>query len=156
MLFSAPVSPPSSRIPYFQDATAVIFVAAISEYDQVLAEDGRTNRVLESINLFTEIMNSEWFTRTPLVLFLNKCDLFADKLRRVPLNVLFPKYSGSASYQHACEFLCREFVKRRANPNKVIHIHVVSAIQIDLIKTAMDSVKTMIVEQSLGMAGLMA
>lgn len=134
----------------------MIFVAAISEYDQVLAEDGRTNRVLESINLFTEIMNSEWFTRTPLVLFLNKCDLFADKLRRVPLNVLFPKYSGSASYQHACEFLCREFVKRRANPNKVIHIHVVSAIQIDLIKTAMDSVKTMIVEQSLGMAGLMA
>ena len=47
--------------------TAVIFVAAISEYDQVLAEDGRTNRMLESINLFTEIMNSEWFTRTPLV-----------------------------------------------------------------------------------------
>ena len=142
-------------VPYFQDATAVIFVAGISEYDQVLAEDGTTNRLMEAIHLFTEIMNSEWFVRTPLVLFLNKCDLFAEKIRRVPLNILFPKYSGSSNYVSACEFLCREFVKRRANPNKVIHIHVVSAIQIDLIKTAMDSVKTMIIEQSLGMAGLM-
>ena len=101
-------------------------------------------------------MNSPWFATTPLVLFLNKCDLFADKLRRVPLNVLYPKYSGSNSYQSACEFLCREFVKRRANSNKVIHIHVVSAIQVDLIKTAMDSVKTMIIEQSLQQAGLLS
>jgi hypothetical protein len=122
----------------------------------VLAEDGKTNRLLESVHLFTEIMNSPWFATTPLVLFLNKCDLFADKLRRVPLNVLYPKYSGSNSYQSACEFLCREFVKRRANSNKVIHIHVVSAIQVDLIKTAMDSVKTMIIEQSLQQAGLLS
>lgn len=143
------------RIPYFQDATAVIFVAAISEYDQVLCEDGITNRLMESIHLFTEIMNSSWFMNTPIVLFLNKCDLFAEKIKRVPLNILFPKYSGSTSYQTACEFLCREFVKRRSNPNKVIHIHVVSAIQIDLIKTAMDSVKTMLIESSLEMAGLM-
>jgi hypothetical protein len=85
----------------------------------------------------------------------SQCDLFAEKIKRVPLNVLFPKYSGSSSYQTACEFLCREFVKRRTNPNKVIHIHVVSAIQIDLIKTAMDSVKTMLIESSLEMAGLM-
>lgn len=143
------------RIPYFQDATAVIFVAGISEYDQVLCEDGTTNRLMEAINLFTEIMNSNWFTNTPIVLFLNKCDLFAEKIKRVPLNVLFPKYSGSSNYQTACEFLCREFVKRRQNPNKVIHIHVVSAIQIDLIKTAMDSVKRMLVQSSLTAAGLM-
>jgi len=143
-------------IPYFTDATAVIFVAALSEYDQVLAEDGRTNRLLESVHLFTEIMNSHWFAHTPLVLFLNKCDLFAEKLRRVPLNVLFPKYSGSTDYASACAFLCREFVKRRADANKVIHIHVVSAIQVDLIKTAMDSVKTMLIEQSLQQAGLLS
>lgn len=111
---------------------------------------------MEAIHLFTEILNSNWFTDTPIVLFLNKCDLFAEKLKRVPLNVLFPKYSGSSSYQTACEFLCREFVKRRGNPNKVIHIHVVSAVQVDLIKTAMDSVKKMLIESSLGMAGLMA
>jgi len=148
-------------IPYFSDATAVLFVAAISEYDQVLAEDGCTNRLIESINLFTEILNSHWFKRTPIVLFLNKCDLFSEKIKRVPLNILFPKYrpppASAPHAQHyttACEFLCREFVKRRADPNKVIHIHVVSAVQVNLIKTAMESVKKMIIEQSLEMAGL--
>ena len=33
----------------FEDVTAVIFVAALSEYDQVLYEDTSTNRMVEAI-----------------------------------------------------------------------------------------------------------
>src|SRR5688500_17547528 len=86
-------------IPYFADATGVIFVAAISEYDQVIADDGKSNRLLECIHLFTEIMNNPYFAATPIVLFLNKCDLFRDKIKRIPLNVCFPKYRGEQSYE---------------------------------------------------------
>ena len=39
-------------IPYFDDVHVIMFLAAISEYDQVLAEDSSTNRMEESINLF--------------------------------------------------------------------------------------------------------
>jgi hypothetical protein len=41
----------------FDDVTAVIFVAAISEYDQVLYEDPTQNRLMEALNLFDEICN---------------------------------------------------------------------------------------------------
>ncbi len=56
----------------FEGVTAVLFVAAVSEYDQVLYEDENTNRMVEALNLFEEICNSRWFHRTSMILFLNK------------------------------------------------------------------------------------
>ena len=66
----------------FENVTAVLFVAAISEYDQVLYEDENTNRITEALNLFEEISNSRWFRETSMILFLNKRDLFMDKISR--------------------------------------------------------------------------
>src|ERR1700677_4074496 len=54
----------------FENVTAVLFVAAISEYDQVLYEDENTNRIVEALNLFEEICNSRWFRETAMILFL--------------------------------------------------------------------------------------
>lgn len=42
----------------FDNVVAIIYVAAISEYDQVLYEDSTQNRVLEAVKLFEEICNS--------------------------------------------------------------------------------------------------
>lgn len=39
----------------FDSVTAVIFVAAISEYDQVLYEDSSTSRIDEAVKLFDEV-----------------------------------------------------------------------------------------------------
>jgi hypothetical protein len=64
----------------FDTVTAVIFVAAISEYDQVLYEDHSANRIQEALALFEEICNSRWFEDTSIILFLNKRDLFEQKI----------------------------------------------------------------------------
>jgi len=66
----------------FQDVTAVIFCVAISEYDLKLYEDDQTNRMHESLKLFKEICNSKWFIDTAMILFLNKRDLFAEKIKK--------------------------------------------------------------------------
>ena len=62
----------------FDDVNAVVFVAALSEYDQVLFEDETQNRMDEAISLFDQIVNSKWFKQTAMILFLNK------KVRRIP------------------------------------------------------------------------
>ena len=67
----------------FEGVTAVLFVAAISAYDQVLYEDENTNRMVEALNLFSEICNSNWFRDTAMILFLNKRDLFMEKIKKV-------------------------------------------------------------------------
>ena len=64
----------------FENVTAVIYVAALSHFDAVCFEDEEQNAMHESISLFGEICNSKWFKRTAMILFLNKSDLFRDKL----------------------------------------------------------------------------
>jgi hypothetical protein len=53
----------------FDNVTAVIFVAAISEYDQVLYEDSRTNRQDEAVQVsLDEIdMKELWYLRNKLI-----------------------------------------------------------------------------------------
>ena len=65
----------------FENVTAVIFVAAISGYDERLPEDNATNRLHEALNLFEDICESKWFKNTSLILFLNKKDIFKEKVR---------------------------------------------------------------------------
>lgn len=76
----------------FDCVTAVIFCAALSEYDQALREDDTQNRMKESLLLFDEIRNSPWFRSTPFILFLNKLDLFREKIQKVSLDVCFPDF----------------------------------------------------------------
>lgn len=53
------------------------------------------NRMIESMKLFDSICNSKWFVDTSIILFLNKKDLFEEKIRRSPLNACFPEYTGN-------------------------------------------------------------
>jgi hypothetical protein len=71
-------------------------VTAISEYDQVLQEDESRNRLVEAIELFGEICNLPVFVKTSMVVFLNKSDIFEDKMRRKAgdLRDVFPDYKG--------------------------------------------------------------
>ena len=61
---------------YFEDARAVIFVVAISSYDQVLAEDPTVNRMKDAMQLFAAVCNHPLFTNTSVILLLNKIDIF--------------------------------------------------------------------------------
>ena len=51
------------------------------ECDQVLFEDSGTNRMEEAINLFDEICNNKYFTKSSMILFSNKKDLFEEKIK---------------------------------------------------------------------------
>ena len=63
-------------------------------YDLVLAEDEEMNRMIESMKLFDSICNNKWFVETSIILFLNKKDLFEDKIAKSPLTICFSEYSG--------------------------------------------------------------
>lgn len=64
-----------SRILTGNCVDAILFIASLSEYDQVLIEDATTNRLVESLQIFEGIVNLPWFQETPIILFLNKNDV---------------------------------------------------------------------------------
>lgn len=49
----------------------------------------------ESLKLFDSICNNKWFTDTSIILFLNKKDIFEEKIKKSPLAICFPEYTGN-------------------------------------------------------------
>lgn len=101
----------------FDNVTTLIFCVALSEYDLPLREEPRQNRLLESFQLWESVINSKWFQRSSIVLFLNKKDIFRQKLQTNPLGRYFAEYrplvEGSSEenqYEHAAEFLKNKFL----------------------------------------------
>jgi len=78
----------------FECINSLIFVVAISEFDQKTFEDQTTNRIDEAHQLFLETVKSEWFVDTSIVLFLNKKDLFDEKIKYLSLKKYCPGFIG--------------------------------------------------------------
>lgn len=139
----------------FENVTAVIFVAAISEYDQKLFEDETTNRLDEALKLFDDICNSRWFLKTALLLFLNKRDLFQEKIMKVKLSDTFPAYTGPAQdYQAAQTWILNQFESKNRSPSKAIYSSVTTAIDTGNVRMVVNSVKDIIIRQALSVIGV--
>ncbi|KAN0127181.1 G-alpha domain containing protein [Lactarius tabidus] len=67
-------------VPFFDNVEAIIFLAPISAFDQVLAEDPKVNRLEDSVLLWKGICQNKLLAKVDLVLFLNKCDILHRKL----------------------------------------------------------------------------
>jgi len=112
----------------FDQVTAVIFCVALSEYDQRLREDDTQNRMKESLLLFDEICNSHWFRNTAFVLFLNKVDLFKEKIQKIdPKDSCFPNYTGGCNFDNASNFIKARFMELNQSPH-ALYIHFTCAI----------------------------
>mmetsp|Transcript_17517 Transcript_17517/g.37864 ORF Transcript_17517/g.37864 Transcript_17517/m.37864 type:complete len:439 (-) Transcript_17517:540-1856(-) len=96
----------------FDQVTAVIFVAALSEYDQTLAEAKRSNRMIEALELFRSVCNNRAFSETSILLFLNKRDIFAEKVlySDIAAQVPFSDYRGpTKNYDQGVFYFIRKF-----------------------------------------------
>ncbi|KAM7534713.1 hypothetical protein Aperf_G00000112374 [Anoplocephala perfoliata] len=138
----------------FEDVTAIIFCVAMSEYDQVLHEDETTNRMQESLKLFDSICNNKWFTDTSIILFLNKKDLFAEKIKRSPLTVCFPEYPGKQTYEEAAIYIQASFEAKNKSQNKEIYCHQTCATDTNNIQFVFDAVTDVIIANNLRGCGL--
>jgi GTPase SAR1 family protein len=157
----------------FDQVTAVIFVAAISEYNQVLYEDNSMNRIQEALLLFEEIANSKWFKQTSVILFLNKRDLFAEKICEVPFKAegRFDSFAGphvqfgtqsaingtpehKVCYDAATSFLRQEFLARN-KANKEIYVHITCATDTKNVEVVFNACKDIILKSNLHGSGFM-
>ncbi len=138
----------------FEGVTAILFLVAISEYDQVLYEDRNVNRLQESLALFDSVCNSKWFAKTSMILFLNKKDLFAEKLQRSPLEKYCSDYEGTSDYDEAAAYMARKFNSLNQSTEKQIYTHFTCATDTDQIKVVMEAVYDTVLQANLRNCGL--
>ncbi|KAI7855452.1 G-protein alpha subunit [Circinella umbellata] len=138
----------------FDSVASIIFCVALSEYDQVLLEESRQNRMLESLSLFESIINSRWFIHTSIMLFLNKVDLFKSKIMRVPLEKYFPDYGGGQDANKAAKYILWRFLQtNRAKLN--IYPHLTQATNTSNIRFVFAAVKETLLQNALRDSGML-
>ncbi|EMC96371.1 hypothetical protein BAUCODRAFT_70713 [Baudoinia panamericana UAMH 10762] len=138
----------------FENVTSIIFCVALSEYDQVLLEESSQNRMMESLVLFDSVVNSRWFMRTSIILFLNKVDLFRAKLKKSPLVNYFPDYQGGDDVNRAAKYLLWRFNQvNRAHLN--LYPHLTQATDTSNIRLVFAAVKETILQNALKDSGIL-
>ncbi|CAM9307118.1 unnamed protein product, partial [Ectocarpus fasciculatus] len=135
----------------FDNVTAVIYVAALSEYNQGMFEDANTNRMTEAVNLFQGICSNSYFERSSIILFLNKKDLFAEKLATNPINHTkeWSDFKGACTFDRGVSYFLEkasgECGKRRFNAantaKKTVYHHVTCATDSENIEVVFNSCK---------------
>ncbi|KAG4302079.1 hypothetical protein PCK1_001638 [Pneumocystis canis] len=154
-VFNAPYLPSDLErrkwIHCFENVTAVLFLVAISGYDQCLIEDNGSNQMQEALVLFDSICNSQWFINTSIILFLNKIDLFKVKLHVSLISNYFPDFNkdNQNDYRASCLFFRQKFLKLNRNHQKTIYTHFTNATDTTLLKNVMVSVSDIIFNQNL-------
>jgi guanine nucleotide-binding protein subunit alpha len=138
----------------FESVTSIIFCTALSEYDQVLLEEKNQNRMAESLVLFESVINSRWFLRTSIILFLNKIDVFKAKLPKVPLDRFFPEYTGGTDVNKGAKYILWRFMQaNRARLN--VYPHITQATDTSNIRLVFVTVKETILQNALKESGIL-
>ncbi|EIM82077.1 G-alpha-domain-containing protein [Stereum hirsutum FP-91666 SS1] len=119
-------------LPYFDDVNMILFIAPVSAFNQVLAEDRSVNRLWDTIFLWKSICGSKLLQKVEFVLLLNKYDILEAKLNS---GVLFRKFVTSYKdkpndIQNVLSYLKGKFAmiyKQNRQSGGMLHIHVTCA-----------------------------
>lgn len=143
----------------FDNVDAVIFVAALSEYDQVLAEAKKHNRMIEALNLFESVVKNAHFADTSIMLFLNKKDVFAEKIQYsdIAATPFFSDYAGPPrDFDHGVLYFIQKFEEHLEEDEfNDSFIHVTHATDTNNMEFVLDSSRTIIMTENLRRAGFL-
>lgn len=140
---------------YSNQNTTILFMAASSEFDQVLYEDNSPDQntsLVESLNLFKAIFCNRFLGNSTIILFLNKTDLLAEKVQTADIRKNFPEFQGDPhSLEDVQRFLVECFRERitTVDVSRPFFHHFTTAVDTENIRIAFDSVKEIIMQKNL-------
>jgi len=141
-----------------KEITCVIFLAAIDEFDTyVLTEDSKEqkNKLVESIEVFKEIQNIEYLSHATFILFLNKVDVFREKIQTSNLIDHFDDFPEGFEKDEnfALKFLKDRFINanldRSGRPIRQIYSHQTTATDTEAMRFVFEVVKDTILQLNL-------
>jgi len=138
----------------FEDVTGLIYVASLAAYNQLLFEDETTNRMEESLKIFESTLDIPAFRECCIILFLNKSDLFKEKIEKWPITSCFVNYNGPFTEKDQYDHIRRAFESKNMVRGRKIHVHRTCATNTDHIKGIFNAVNQKMINQALIRAGL--
>ncbi|PFH46800.1 hypothetical protein AMATHDRAFT_69024 [Amanita thiersii Skay4041] len=145
--------------PYFDDMAAIIFLAPISCFDQVLAEDPTVNRLEDSVHLWKSIVSNKLLQYTNLILFLNKIDILHMKLAAgIKLADFVVSYGDRPNdFDNVSAYLRRKFagILKECSPTKrIFYCHLTTVTDTKSTKLILSNLREMVMRTSLEQTSL--
>lgn len=112
----------------------------------------KTNRLEESKNIFDTIVNNTAFQGISVILFLNKTDLLALKVKNPETDIrwFYPQFTGNPhSILDVQNFILQMFTTVRRNTKTPIYHHFTNAVDTQNIQVVFNSVKDTILQRNL-------
>jgi len=104
----------------------------------------------ESLILFDSICNSQWFINTPIILFLNKVDIFTKKIKYSPVSNYFPDFTGNnESFEETSLYFRNRFEFLSRNPKQHIYTHFTAATDTTRMRIIMNTITDGIMKSNL-------
>lgn len=128
--------------PTFDEVSAVFFFVPSNGFDQMLYEDGRTNRLEEGANLFQAIVNNKFFQATLFVVLFTKTDLLLEKIQHKNIRDHFPDFSGDPhNLDDVKQFLRTMFESRCLGDSspRVLGYHFIATTNTEDVKAVFDN-----------------
>lgn len=140
---------------YYSHVNHIIFVISLPGYYQYLVEDGKTvsffalntfletaliksavfqTQMREALRTFRNLTKIESLANMPIILFLNKTDLFMEHLVDIPISNYFLDFEGGSNYDQACQYFAQRFRKLDRRKNGKLFFYLTNAADTDCFK----------------------
>ncbi|KAJ2916329.1 hypothetical protein MD484_g4102, partial [Candolleomyces efflorescens] len=145
--------------PYFDNMDAIIFLAPISAFDEVLVEDTSVNRLEDSVLLWKSTISNKLLERSQTVLFLNKIDLLRAKLEAgIEFGHYVVSYGDKPNdYDAVSTYLRKKFagVHKQYSPSpRLLYCHLTTMTDAKSTQNILANVKDIVLRQNLQQSSL--
>ncbi|CEF61844.1 Guanine nucleotide binding protein (G-protein), alpha subunit family and G protein alpha subunit, helical insertion domain and P-loop containing nucleoside triphosphate hydrolase domain-containing protein [Strongyloides ratti] len=138
----------------FEGVAAILFVVSLAGFDQTLEEDPSINRLDDSIELFYTILSNEFLLKSNIILFMNKKDIFENKLSKVKFSDFYPNYKGGNTFDECSKFIEQLFLKDIPPKGRQVYSHFTNATDTENINLMFAAACDIILQNNLSQAGM--
>ncbi|RUS83292.1 hypothetical protein EGW08_008914, partial [Elysia chlorotica] len=99
----------------------------------------------DSIQAFHDVAYNQFLDKTDIILFLNKKDIFATKLKTTSITTCFPEYKGPDTMDSSLQYIQDRFLHNKP-ATKQMYTHICCAIDVPLMKDIVATTVECVVE----------
>lgn len=121
----------------------MVYITTLSNFDETCYEDLITNRMMDSLNLFNQLVNDPELIEKPFVVIFNKMDLFKTKIQEKKkyqeMLQLFPDYQDGHDEQKIIDYITSQFLNLHHSP-KEITFYYSNATELESVRSIFDDI----------------
>jgi hypothetical protein len=107
---------------------------------------------VEALKLFEDTINSIYFLDANMILFLNKKDLFQEKIKRTNIKDIpeFADYTGAiGDFDAGVDYFVTKFLSKNKNDKRNIYYHITCATDTRNVQVVFNACKDIVLQQNI-------